>query len=789
MHLKINEWLLIIKTFAFLPGLFADTSFTSLPLTEEQLKGLANDVCHDIFYEPKAAACTNKFFGTRYETKTEPPSVQVKCRAEQKLTFAVPQSKDWQLVVLIPEEVDMMEYFIFNAMEPAREIGSIYTPPGAFTLWSALLNDTGSPSIWKKSPILEAWNDTVADVEERNYVVNYTFLFDKFDNATADLDVKLTWNATDPSDSCFEVYNRCNSKTLGNVLHRSIGPDKNKSIIATVPLDDKCTILVKGKYGTTKFQYQTPSCYDLPGCKYLPEKPENVKLTAKENGDSWLVSVKWRQPKHPPSYYNVTLRADKVFTIKASNLSSEAKFTNVTGRGYYNVTVDAINDIGHAVTFQRSIFPLVEESASVSLLIGAWAEVIVISTIIATFFVWWKRQRDIKKRNMYFPGVREKVLKDGELEICCVESGSEEQWEVKPERLLLHEVIGEGAFGVVRRATLSPDDKIVAVKMLKDFPSVEEIRSFRAEMELMKSVGSHPHVVSLVGCFRGRKPFIIAEYCSRGDLLTFLRCSWDLMVTRRNANYNNNEEQDYRDIKTKDSQLVINRLYDLQGICDTELTVLDLLSFCRQIAMGMEFLASNRVVHRDLAARNILVTADRTLKIADFGLSRDVYQENQYKQKGNGKMPVKWMALESLTHRIYTTLSDVWSFGVVMWEIVTVGGAPYPSVGAARLPRLLRAGYRMPKPSNCSAQLYEVMLSCWNERPRSRPTFTELHRALDGLLCASAHHYLDLQLPPEPAYPRPTTQRYVRMIMRGKWPWTNRYHRSLTTKYAPAANN
>lgn len=139
------------------------------------------------------------------------------------------------------------------------------------------------------------------------------------------------------------------------------------------------------------------------------------------------------------------------------------------------------------------------------------------------------------------------------------------------------------------------------------------------------------------------------------------------MLSKRNAKYYNNniEISDYRNdlfkfnAQMESSKLVVNKLYELQEICDKELTALDLLSFCRQIAMGMEFLAANRVVHRDLAARNILVTADRTLKIADFGLSRDIYEENQYKQKGNGKMPVKWMALESLTRRIYTTQSDV----------------------------------------------------------------------------------------------------------------------------------
>lgn len=112
--------------------------------------------------------------------------------------------------------------------------------------------------------------------------------------------------------------------------------------------------------------------------------------------------------------------------------------------------------------------------------------------------------------------------------------------------------------------------------------------------------------------------------------------------------------------------LIVNRLYDLQqSIKDTDedrsndITAVDLLSFSRQIAMGMEFLSSNRVVHRDLAARNVLVCWDKTVKIADFGLSRDIYQENMYKKTGSGKLPIKWMALESLTHQVYTTQSDV----------------------------------------------------------------------------------------------------------------------------------
>uniref|UniRef100_A0A1B0D1X1 receptor protein-tyrosine kinase n=1 Tax=Phlebotomus papatasi TaxID=29031 RepID=A0A1B0D1X1_PHLPP len=147
-----------------------------------------------------------------------------------------------------------------------------------------------------------------------------------------------------------------------------------------------------------------------------------------------------------------------------------------------------------------------------------------------------------------------------------------------------------------------------------------------------------------------------------------------------------------------------------------------------------EFLACNKVVHRDLAARNVLVCEDNVVKISDFGLSRDVYQENMYKKVGNGKLPIKWLALESLTHQVYTSQSDVWSYGVLLYEILTLGGNPYPSVPTNRLLKLLKSGYRMERPRNCGVQLYELMLSCWKINPHDRPNFTDIVKKIDQLM-------------------------------------------------------
>ncbi|XP_076295866.1 fibroblast growth factor receptor homolog 1 isoform X3 [Lasioglossum baleicum] len=301
-------------------------------------------------------------------------------------------------------------------------------------------------------------------------------------------------------------------------------------------------------------------------------------------------------------------------------------------------------------------------------------------------------------------------------------------WELPRENLALGNTLGEGAFGKVIRAQTNTGKpgipSVVAVKMLKEGHTDAEMMDLVSEMEMMKMIGKHVNIINLLGaCTQGGPLYVVVEFAPHGNLRDFLRDH------RPSSGYEPTIGQDSKEKKT--------------------LTQKDLVSFAYQVARGMEYLASRRCIHRDLAARNVLVSDEYVLKIADFGLARDIHCHDYYRKTTDGRLPVKWMAPEALFHRVYTTQSDVWSYGILLWEIMTLGGTPYPSVPSVeKLFHLLRTGHRMEKPPCCSIEIYMLMRDCWSYQPNERPMFGELVEDLDRILTITANEeYLDLGLP------------------------------------------
>ncbi|XP_043222345.1 fibroblast growth factor receptor 2-like isoform X1 [Amphibalanus amphitrite] len=300
-------------------------------------------------------------------------------------------------------------------------------------------------------------------------------------------------------------------------------------------------------------------------------------------------------------------------------------------------------------------------------------------------------------------------------------------WEIPRARLQLGKQLGEGAFGRVVRGALDgsakPNSSVtVAVKMLKEGHTDAELMDLVSEMEVMKMIGRHVNIINLIGtCTQDGPLLVIVEFAPHGNLRSYLR------ERRHTTGY--------------------ERAFDHETP-----TVRELTSFAYQVARGMEYLAAKKCIHRDLAARNILVGENKTLKIADFGLARDIQNNEYYRKVTDGRLPVKWMAPEALFERLYTTQSDVWSFGILLWEIFSMGGMPYPSIpNVEKLFSLLREGYRMERPPGCPQKLDDIMRQCWEYYPNLRPTFTELVEKLGTLLTSLApQEYLDLGQPSPP---------------------------------------
>ncbi|XP_069780756.1 mast/stem cell growth factor receptor-related protein Kit-like isoform X4 [Narcine bancroftii] len=362
----------------------------------------------------------------------------------------------------------------------------------------------------------------------------------------------------------------------------------------------------------------------------------------------------------------------------------------------------------------------------------------------------------------------------------------DDKWEFPRDKLRFGKTLGAGAFGKVVEAAaygLTKADTIltVAVKMLKPSAHSTEKEALMSELKVLSHLGQHINIVNLLGaCTVGGPVLVITEYCCFGDLLNFLRRKRDSFIWPEmreqdlgKTEYKNvpnlkdpekNSSGSYMEMKpsrtavpqtmqdknrllNKESDSVKEKINEDTEDCNLALEVEDLLIFSYQVAKGMSFLSSKNCIHRDLAARNILLTNGRIAKICDFGLARDIRNDSNYVVKGNARLPVKWMAPESIFDCVYTFESDVWSYGILLWEIFSLGSSPYPGIPVdSKFYKMIKEGYRMLSPELAFTELYEVMKACWDSDALRRPTFEQIVEMIEEQLSdTSKHNYSNLE--------------------------------------------
>lgn len=264
----------------------------------------------------------------------------------------------------------------------------------------------------------------------------------------------------------------------------------------------------------------------------------------------------------------------------------------------------------------------------------------------------------------------------------------EDEWEMDRQNIDINNELGCGTFGKVYNGLIKPSNIPCAIKTVNEDTNAHDRVEFLNEASVMKSFNTSNHVVRLLGVVsRGSPPLVVMELMERGDLKSYLR---------RSRGSSNN------------------------------ITCAEMYRMAAQIADGMAYLAAKKFVHRDLAARNCMVAQDRTVKVGDFGMARDVYETDYYKKETRGLLPVRWMAPESLADGVFTADSDVWSYGVVLWEMATLAEQPYQGLANDEVLEFVKTGGTMQRPKECPEIFWDIMKNCWMWQPKDRPLFTDI---------------------------------------------------------------
>uniref|UniRef100_UPI0037E90E0C insulin-like growth factor 1a receptor n=1 Tax=Semicossyphus pulcher TaxID=241346 RepID=UPI0037E90E0C len=433
---------------------------------------------------------------------------------------------------------------------------------------------------------------------------------------------------------------------------------------------------------------------DIPG-KVIHERSDKVE---------GCVVLHWPEPVMPNGVilmYEIKFRLGSEVSQKHECVSRQhyrehrgARLTNL-GSGNYSARVRATSLAGNG-SWTESVFFYVPPPKRDD---GVTFYLVIIIPIIVTlfiaslttilFFVNKKRNSDRLGNGVLYASVNPEYFSAAEMYV-------PDEWEVAREKITMHKELGQGSFGMVyegiaKGVVKDEPETRVAIKTVNESASMRERIEFLNEASVMKEFNCH-HVVRLLGVVsQGQPTLVIMELMTRGDLKSHLRS-----LRKENAT----------------SQVLppLKKMIQMAG----------------EIADGMSYLNANKFVHRDLAARNCMVAEDFTVKIGDFGMTRDIYETDYYRKGGKGLLPVRWMSPESLKDGVFTTMSDVWSFGVVLWEIATLAEQPYQGMSNEQVLRFVMEGGLLDKPDNCPDMLFELMRMCWQYNPKMRPSFLEI---------------------------------------------------------------
>uniref|UniRef100_A0A6Q2XE85 Tyrosine-protein kinase receptor n=1 Tax=Esox lucius TaxID=8010 RepID=A0A6Q2XE85_ESOLU len=434
---------------------------------------------------------------------------------------------------------------------------------------------------------------------------------------------------------------------------------------------------------------------DIPG-RVLQERDEKAEGSVllrwphpvKPNGLILMYEIKFRQGTEPEKHECVSRqhygvhRGARLTNLGYGNYSAHVRATSLAGNGSW--TEPVFFYVPPPKRDYDNAFYLV-------IIIPIIVIILIASLIMALFLV--NKKSDRLGNGVLYASVNPEYFSAAEMYV-------PDEWEVAREKITMHKELGQGSFGMVyeglaKGVVKDEAETHVAIKTVNESASMRERIEFLNEASVMKEFNCH-HVVRLLGVVsQGQPTLVIMELMTRGDLKSHLR-------SLRKENMS--------------SQVLppLKKMIQMAG----------------EIADGMAYLNANKFVHRDLAARNCMVAEDFTVKIGDFGMTRDIYETDYYRKGGKGLLPVRWMSPESLKDGVFTTNSDVWSFGVVLWEIATLAEQPYQGMSNEQVLHFVMEGGLLDKPDNCPDMLFELMRMCWQYNPKMRPSFLEIINSL-----------------------------------------------------------